>query len=218
MVTRSGQAATLESIREITVPTEYEPPELPNSVGTGTTLIDLASGQAGQNRGTTPVTPAHPTAFETTNEGCTMEVLPQIGEDGRIVEVALKPQIRRFDGFINYGSPISGSNSTAAFGLFGGVLTGGNFGTITENQILMPVFSTIRADSTLTILDGETVVMGGLLAANRTKVEDKTPILSDIPLVGRLFESNAYTSVRDAYVILVTVRLQDPAGEPVNRR
>jgi general secretion pathway protein D len=33
---RSGQKATIEIIREFIYPTEYEPPELPNQVGSGT--------------------------------------------------------------------------------------------------------------------------------------------------------------------------------------
>jgi type II secretory pathway component HofQ len=43
------------------------------------------------------------------------------------------------------------------------------------------------------------------------------PILSKIPFLGRLFESQSETLIRDAYIILVTVRLQDPSGQPVNR-
>ena len=94
VITRSGQSATIESVKEFIYPTEYEPPELPNQVG-GNFGVDPAGGLAGQNAGVTPVTPAHPTAFETTNLGCMLEVLPQLGEDG-VVEVAIKPEIRDF--------------------------------------------------------------------------------------------------------------------------
>lgn len=215
VITRSGQSATIESTRDFIYPTEYEPPELPNQVG-GNALIDLATGQVGQNTPTTPVTPAHPTAFETTQIGCMLEVLPQLGEDG-VVEVAIKPEIRDFDGFINYGTPIRGGSTQAAFGAAGGVLTSSTFGVITENAILMPVFSTIRGNSTLSIYNGQTVVLGGLLNSSRIKVEDSTPLLSKIPLFGQLFTSQADTPVKDAYIIMVTVRLQDPTGQPVSR-
>lgn len=215
VITRSGQTATIESVREFIYPTEYEPPELPNQVG-GNFQIDPAGGLAGQDAGVTPVTPAHPTAFETTNLGCMLEVLPQLGEDG-VVEVAIKPEIRDFDGFINYGTPIRGGSSSSVFDPTGGVLSSGSFGTITENAILMPVFSTIRGNSTLSIYNGETVVLGGLLANSNIKVEDSTPVLSRIPLIGRFFQSQAETSLKDAYIILVTVRLEDPSGQPVSR-
>jgi len=215
VITRSGQTATIESVREFIYPTEYEPPELPNQVG-GNFGADADGGLVQQQAGITPVTPAHPTAFETTNLGCMLEVLPQLGEDG-IVEVAIKPEIRDFDGFINYGTPIRGGTSSAVFDPTGGVLSGGSFGVITENAILMPVFSTIRGNSTLSIYQGETVVLGGLLRNSRIKVEDSVPILGKLPLIGRYFRSQADTSIKDAYVILVTVRLEDPSGQPVSR-
>ncbi len=215
VITRSGQSATIESVKEFIYPTEYEPPELPNQVG-GNFGVDPAGGLAGQNAGVTPVTPAHPTAFETTNLGCMLEVLPQLGEDG-VVEVAIKPEIRDFDGFINYGTPIRGGSSSAVFDPTGGLLSSGTFGVISENAILMPVFSTIRGNSTLSIYNGETVVLGGLLRNSRIKVEDRIPLLSKLPLIGRFFKTEADTSLKDAYIILVTVRLENPAGEPVSR-
>ena len=67
------------------------------------------------------------------------------------------------------------------------------------------------------IYNGETVVLGGLLTNSRIKVEDSTPVLSKLPLIGRFFTSEAETSIKDAYIILVTVRLENPAGEPVSR-
>ena len=215
VITRSGQSATIESVREFIYPTEYEPPELPNQIG-GNIGIDADGGFVQQAAGVTPVTPAHPTAFETTNLGCMLEVLPQLGEDG-IIEVSIKPEIRDFDGFINYGTPILGGSNSSVFDPTGGVLSGGSFGVLTENAILMPVFSTIRGNSTLSIYQGETVVLGGLLTSSQIKVEDQTPILSKIPLIGRYFKTQSQTSLKDAYIIMVSVRLEDPSGQPVTR-
>ncbi len=215
VITRSGQSATIESVREFIYPTEYEPPELPNQVG-GNIGLDADGGFVQQAAGVTPVTPAHPTAFETTNLGCLLEVLPQLGDDG-VIEVSIKPEIRDFDGFINYGTPILGGSSSSVFDPTGGALSGGSFGVVTENAILMPVFSTIRGNSTLSIYQGETVVLGGLLRSSQISVEDETPILSRIPLIGRYFKSQAQTSIKDAYIILVSVRLEDPSGQPVSR-
>jgi len=224
VVTRPGQTANIESVREFIYPTEYEPPEIPNQVGFGG-AIDPATGERLGGGGTVPITPAHPTAFETTKVGCMLEVLPQVGEDRNIVEVALKPVVRRFDGFINYGSPITGGSG--GFGVdFGNVgngglpsfTGGGAFGQIAANEILMPVFSTIRAESNLTIADGETVLMGALHTGALTRIEDKVPILGDLPWVGRLFKSEAATYRKEALIILVTVRLQDPSGRAIRNR
>jgi general secretion pathway protein D len=146
-----------------------------------------------------------------------MEVLPQIGVDRNLVEVSIKPEIRRFDGFINYGTPITGGASTTLLTVLG-PLTSGNFGRITDNAILMPVISSLRGNTTLTIADGQTVVMGGLMSHSQVKVEDRTPVLGSLPFIGRFFQTNALASTREAFVILVTVRLQDAGGEPINNR
>lgn len=203
IVTRSGQKALIQSVREMIVPTEYEPPELPNSVGVET----LGGGDGGVDVGVGtffPVTPATPTAFETVNVGCELEVEPLVGPNRQLVELALAPTIKRFEGFINYGSPI-----------FGGV---GLSVAITENRIEMPVFSVIRADSNLTIADGQTVVMGGLLEDKSFKYEDKVPLLGDVPVVGQFFRSESETHDKNAMVIFVKVSLLDPSGRPYRDR
>jgi general secretion pathway protein D len=48
------------------------------------------------------------------------------------------------------------------------------------------------------------------------KVEDRTPIIGDIPLVGRLFRSNVDQHIKRNLVIFVTARLVNPGGMPVN--
>ncbi|MGB6220227.1 Amuc_1098 family type IV pilus outer membrane protein [Haloferula sp.] len=211
VVTRSGQAASIKIIQEFIYPTEYEPPELPNSVGGGGT-VDLVTGIVTPDAvGVTPVTPATPTSFEMRETGIVMEVLPTVSQNKQYVDITLAPNITDFDGFVNYGSPINSS-------VPGGV---GGFGapvqvTITPNRILMPVFSVMKAGTSLTVADGQTVVIGGLMQEKIQTVEDKTPILGDIPYIGRLFQSRAYSPVQTAIVFLVKVSVVDAAGRPFN--
>jgi general secretion pathway protein D len=49
------------------------------------------------------------------------------------------------------------------------------------------------------------------------KVEDRTPLLGDIPLVGRLFRSNVDQHIKRNLIIFVTAHLVNPAGQPVNQ-
>ena len=49
------------------------------------------------------------------------------------------------------------------------------------------------------------------------KVEDRTPIIGDIPLVGRLFRTNVDQHIKRNLVIFVTARLVTPGGQPVNQ-
>ncbi len=207
IVSRSGERATIEIIREFIYPTEYEPPELPNQVGIGG---GLDGGQGGAGGGSIfPVTPATPTAFETRNTGVTLEVEPILGEDGYTIDLTFKPEIVEFEGFINYGSPIQSPATDA----LGNPITI----TITENRIEMPVFSTRRVNTSLTIYDGHTVAVGGLMRENVQNVEDKVPILGDIPVVGRLFQSKSENHIKSNLIIFVTARIIDATGQPVSQ-
>ena len=213
-VTRSGQQSTVEVMREFIYPTEYEPPELPNSVGGGSSFIDLDTGEIfGESNPLIPITPATPTSFEMEKVGVILDVLPTVSADGHFIDVALKPSITDFDGFINYGTPITSPAPTVVGGVGG--LFGNNRVVLTENQILMPVFSKTQLDTHLTIADGATFAVGGLLQSKMQKVEDHTKILGDIPVVGRLFKSEVTAPSRTLLLFLVTVKVLDPTGESI---
>ena len=218
VTTRSGQAASVRVTREFIYPTEYDPPELPQQIGGGG-FIDLNTGQAIQEEiGLVPVTPANPTSFEMRETGIILEVLPTASADKQYVDISIKPDITEFDGFINYGTPILAGQTGVLNQNFGGLgaLVGSQDQVITPNEILMPVFSKIGAETSLTVADKSTVVIGGLFEETHDEVEDKTPILGDIPVVGRLFQSKASKPVKKAIVFLVTVRVVDGAGRPFN--
>jgi general secretion pathway protein D len=219
-ITRSGQSSSINIVREFIYPTEYEPPELPNSVGfdgnqnfqnitidqLGNIITNEGGGGSG---GTTPVTPATPTAFETRDVGITLEVLPVVDANKQYITVTLKPVFSDFDGFVNYGSPI---NSTV----------NGPFGVqtveVTKNAILMPIFSKNAIETTIDVADGGTVAVGGLVQETIQNVNDKTPILGSIPIIGRLFESDAKQPVSKMVIFLVNVELMDPTGHRYRNR
>ncbi len=50
-----------------------------------------------------------------------------------------------------------------------------------------PIFSVREITTEVTVFDGATVVMGGLTRDEVKTVNDKVPILGDIPGLGRLF-------------------------------
>jgi general secretion pathway protein D len=204
---RPGQKATIEIIREFIYPTEYEPPELPNQVGGGFGNQGGGGliGGGGGGAGGFPVTPATPTAFETRNTGVTLEIEPNLGPNEYVIDLRFAPEIVEFEGFINYGSPIT-SPATDAFGNPVTV-------TITENRIEMPVFSSRRVSTGITIYDGHTVAVGGLMREDVQDVEDGVPVLSDIPLIGRLFKSDAQSNIKSNLIIFVTANIIDASGK-----
>lgn len=203
VMARSGQRAKIEVIREFIYPTEYDPPEIPNQFGGGIGTVGV-----GTSGGSFPVTPATPTAFETRNTGVTLEVDPVLGADEFTIDLNLAPEVVEFDGFINYGSPIQ-TNSINAFGFAEPVV-------ITENRIEMPVFNTRKVTTQVTIWDGQTVALGGLIREDIQDVEDKIPFLGDLPAVGRLFRSSVELHLKRNLTIFVKAQLMDPAGMPIH--
>ena len=209
---KSGQKATIEIIREFIYPTEYEPPELPNSTGSTISGGILGGGGGGvlgggSSSGSFPVTPATPTAFETRNTGVTLEIEPTIGENDFVIDLRFIPEIVEFEGFINYGSPILSPGTDA--------LGNPTSSVITENRIEMPVFSSRRVNTSLTIYDGYTVAVGGLMREDVQNVEDKVPILGDIPIIGRLFQSKSENRIKSNLIIFVTAQIIDATGRPL---
>jgi general secretion pathway protein D len=207
---RSGQKATIEIIREFIYPTEYEPPELPNSVGSsGGSVLTSGGGllSTASQPQSFPVTPATPTAFDTRNTGVTLEIEPIIGENDFVIDLRFVPEIVEFEGFINYGSPILAPSTNA--------LGSSVVSVITENRIEMPVFSSRRVTTALTIYDGYTVAVGGLMREDVQNVEDKVPILGDIPLIGRLFQTKAENRIKSNLIIFVTAQIIDATGRPL---
>ncbi len=182
VTTKSGQSAKINVIREFLYPSNYDPPQIPQTTGSGIN----------------PITPATPTEFEMKPVGVILEVEPVVGADNYTIDLNLAPEVTEFEGFINYGTPI----------LNRGVV-------VTENAINQPVFSQRKVQTSVSIYDGQTVVLGGLMREDIQKVDDKTPLLGDMPFAGRLFRSQSDQHIKRNLIIFVTARLTDPAGQPL---
>ena len=208
VTTKSGQKATIEIIREFIYPTQFQPPQIPQNFnaggGTNVSATGLLTG-GGSSSSSFPVTPTTPTNFEKRNTGVTLEVEPVIGPDNYTIDLNLQPQVVDFDGFINYGSPIQ-TSTTNALGISTPVV-------LTPNVINQPVFDTRKVSTSVSVYDGSTVVLGGLVREDIQKVNDKVPILGDVPLLGRLFRSKIDQNIKRNLVIFVTAHLIDPAGQ-----
>ncbi len=204
VTTKSGNKAVIKVVREFPYPTEFNPPEVP-AASTGTTTGGITGGVIALSGVVTPTTP---TAFEKRNLGVTLEVEPVVGPDNYTIDLNLSPEVVEFEGFINYGSPVIGPTSTA------GIITTFD---ITPNVINQPVFSTRKVTTSVSIWDGQTVSLGGLVREDVQKTQDKVPILGDIPLAGRLFRSNVDQKIKRNLIIFVTARLMDAEGRPVRQ-
>jgi general secretion pathway protein D len=95
--------------------------------------------------------------------------------------------------------------------------TGNTVGTPIQSQLPLPIFRSRQVVTSCNVWDGQTVVLGGLLAEDVQKTKDKVPVIGDLPLVGRLFRSESSITRKKNLVIFVTPTIIDPAGNPVHR-
>lgn len=212
VTTKSGVKATVKIVNEFIYPRQYDPPTF-SSVASG----GASGGTTTINPLTIPpptVTPAFPRDFTKQDLGVTLEAKPTIGPDGYTIDLELNPKVTDFDGFINYGSAINGVGYQA--GLFNGRVPAliPISQTLTTNTINQPVFSVREVNTFVTVWDGQTVALGGLIREDVQKIQDKVPILGDIPMAGRLFRSDADQKIKKNLVIFVTPRILDAEGQP----
>jgi general secretion pathway protein D len=216
VTTKSGHRAVIEIVREFRYPTQFQPPQIPQTFRESPTSADVTGVLVPVGGGGFPVTPTTPTAFETRNTGVTLEVEPVVGPDGVTIDLNLVPQVVEFEGFINYGSPIQAPSTSFLNTLTGGLLTSPP-SVLTPNVINQPIFSARKVTTSVSVWDGQTVVLGGLMREDVQKTEDRTPILGDIPILGRLFRTNVDQHIKRNLIIFVTARLVTPGGQPVNQ-
>ena len=65
-------------------------------------------------------------------------------------------------------------------------------------------------ETTVTVPDGRTIILGGLLKLNQTKGGTKVPILGDIPLIGGLFRSTSNTDRESKLYVFVKANILRP--------
>jgi len=185
-----GKQSKIVISRRMFYPTSYTAPTVPNNdqgVGAGFIL------------------PSNPTGFEYRDIGTTLEVKGESTSIPKAVDLDFTNLlVEEFEGFVDYGvliasaplNPITNTGST----------------TIGSAPYLVPIFSKKSLQSRVRLIDGETVGMGGLISDVVQLVDDKVPMLGDIPMVGRLFRSEASQKIKSNLVIFCTMRIINPDG------
>ncbi|RRJ95514.1 type II secretory pathway, component PulD [Opitutaceae bacterium TAV4] len=186
----SGNPAFMVVAQELRYPQSYG--ETESEVGT-------SSGNGGGAAGVT-ITPGTPEEFVTRNVGVELRVTPTVEDDNYSITLDLNPKVTEFEGFIEYG----GSS----------VAISGNTTVTLPSGYYQPIFSTREVTTKVTVWDGATLVMGGLTREEVKRVNDKVPILGDIPFLGRLFKSKGESSQKRNLLVFVTANLVSPGGSP----
>ena len=200
--------AKIEVVRRFVYPTEYDEPQI-ESTGNGNNNNNNNNGYSGSM----PVAaPANPSAWGVEEVGVVLrfQIEPLKDGDGDIVRFKrFEIKVVDFEGFVNYGSPITAgiANANTIEHI-----------VLTDNRIDMPIFARRYINSNPCVYDGHTIAIGGMIQDEVQKVEDKVPVFGDLPLIGRLFRSNAESHIRKNLMVFVTADIIDPFGKPMRKR
>ncbi len=119
------------------------------------------------------------------NVGLILGVTPRVADDGR---VAMEIDVEKSElGPEAEGIPIS-------------VLT-------TGQVIRSPPINTTTAQTTVSAMSGQTIVLGGLITTNKSVVHRRVPLLASIPVLGHLFRFDSELQEKTELLIILTPRV-----------
>jgi len=136
--------------------------------------------------------------------GVELEVTPKV--DGDQIAMTLNPKVSELLGWQNYS--VIPANSAYTHWQ-------GSIRMIFEHDPViarLPIFKRREIKTEVTIADGATMGMGGLINERVEKFEDKVPVLGSIPLFGRLFRNEGERAVKRNLMIFVTAKKVEPTG------
>ncbi len=139
-------------------------------------------------------------SFEERDVGIILNVTPLIIEATKNVMLFLQPIVSDIEGWRQL--PISTITDAA--------------GHVQVQYIEIPIFTSKDVVTNVTVHDGDTVVLGGLMSDVTTEVMSKVPFLGDIPVIGKaFFQRKSSTKERKNLVIFITVRILSETGAPL---
>lgn len=156
--------------------------------------------------------------------GVLLEVTPELDPESGTIDMKLSPEIRELAGYdeqhVSTILPDFGDEALDMDGAAGGsdllafLTAREETRTINADRLIArrPVFKTRKVDTTVSIEDGSTIAMGGLIKEKMETYRDSVPILGKIPLIGRLFRSEGEHSVKRNLLIFVTANQVDASG------
>ena len=123
------------------------------------------------------------------NVGITLDVTPYITPDDLVV-MEIAQTISELEGFVDMG---------------GGQADGAG--------MKAPQTTEREASSTISVKDGDTILLGGFIRSAKTDTESGVPFLKDVPLLGNLFKNNSKTSKRSELLVLIRPTILDTPEE-----
>lgn len=92
--------------------------------------------------------------------------------------------------------------------------TGNPFTSVNGVTAVLPSFTVRRADTTVELNDGQSLVVAGLIKNDVTETVKRFPGLGEIPVLGALFRSTEFQTGQTELLFVITPRLVKPLAEP----
>jgi type II secretory pathway component GspD/PulD (secretin) len=173
---------------------------------TSTTVTETSTSGGGLAGGSGAVAPSIGYSASPFSFGPVLDVLPTVSADGYSIQMTLIPTYTEFVGYDPPGQFVPQAQAA----------TGSTIGVPLTAQLPLPHFRVREVVTTCNVWDGQTVVLGGLIGETITKIKDKVPMLGDLPLVGKLFQSQSSDATKENLLIFVTPTIIDPSGNRVH--
>jgi general secretion pathway protein D len=157
----------------------------------------LAQAQVvNNNPGVSAITPI----TQQVETGPVLDVVPYVLSDGYTINLTLIPSLTEFAGYQD-PPPVPD-------------VTGGL--NVVQLPTSLPIFSVRQVVTTVNIWDNQTIVIGGLISSATLSTKDMVPMLGNLPVLGRLFQSSSKVVAKKNLMIFVTATIVDPAGNRVH--
>jgi len=210
LVLKRGQQGKLSSIQEFKYVKEYSAPQ--------SSIAQIVVAGGATVPGPETVLGSYPSQIsDVVPIGVELGVKPDvIGNDRVLLE--LQPTFQDFEGNINYGANIYSVYANRPQSTDGTYIPPAtNPVLILTNVINQPVFVKREVKlAPIEVSDGYTLLLGGLLREDIQNVDEKIPLLGDLPVFGRMFQGKTEQAIKKNTLIFVTPRILDVSGQPLN--
>ena len=206
LVLKRGQQGKLSAIQEFKYVKEYSDPQ--------SSIAQIIVFGGATIPGPETVLGSYPSQIsDVVPIGVELGVKPDVVGSDRVL-LELQPTFQDFEGNINYGAEIF---SVYASRPNAPVRAATNPVLIITNVINQPVFVQRKVTlAPIEVSDGYTLLLGGLLREDIQTVDEKVPLLGDLPVFGRMFQGKTEKAVKKNTLIFVTPRILDVSGQPLN--
>jgi type II secretory pathway component GspD/PulD (secretin) len=121
--------------------------------------------------------------------GIILKVTPQVNSQG-FIKLTLAPEVSQNQGTTSFGGASGAS---------------------------IPIIGSRKAVTQVSLKDGYTMGIGGLISTNFNKVTNSVPFLGSIPVIGYLFKQKSTDDVVDNLVIFITAKTISAEGAPAEQ-